>query len=154
MPAESKWKSFWLRAAQSASRLAKPGLLTSLDFGKAIVPAYVVVALLRDFGLLTYLTGALRPLMGVLGLSPDCAVPLVAGYVVGLYAGAGGAAALHLTVKEMTILGTMLGISHSLVLEGAIVAKAGASAWLSTLVRLLGSLVAAMLLNLAWGLAG
>lgn len=152
MPPDGKWKRFWLSTAHTVSRLAKPGLLTALDFGKAIVPAYVVVALLRDFGLLTYLTGALSPLMGVLGLSPDCTLPLVAGYVVGLYAGAGAAAALHLTVKEMTILGTMLGIAHSLVLEGAIVAKAGASAWRSTLVRLVGSVVAAMLLNLAWRL--
>ncbi len=120
MPSDSRFKTFWRSTAHTVSRLAKPGLLTSLDFGKAIVPAYVIVALLREFGLLTYLTHALQPLMGLLGLRSDCALALVAGYVVGLYAGAGAAAALQLTVKEMTILGTMLGIAHSLVIEGCL----------------------------------
>lgn len=152
MPPDSKFKTFFRNTARTVSRLAKPGLLTSLDFGKAIVPAYVIVALLREFGLLTYLTHVLHPLMGLLGLRSDCALPLVAGYVVGIYAGAGGAAALHLTVKEMTILGTMLGIAHSLPVEGVIVAKAGSSGWRSTLVRILGSLLAGVVLNLLWGI--
>lgn len=152
MRPESKRKRFWRSTAQTVSRLAKPGLLTSLDFGKAIVPAYVVVALLREFGLLVYLDKALQPLMGLMGLRAECALPLAAGCLVGLYSGTGAAAALHLTVKEITILGTFLGISHSLVLEGAIVAKAGSSAWRSTVLRLVASVVAAVLINLLWRL--
>jgi len=110
----------------------------------------VVVALLDHYGLLLRLQDLLAPVANLAGLQGDAVLPLLAGITVNLYAALGAAAALDLSVREITILGTMLGICHSLILEGVIAHKSGAHvAWVTAL-RLFAGLLAGIFLNLVW----
>ncbi|RMG88508.1 MAG: hypothetical protein D6708_11360, partial [Candidatus Dadabacteria bacterium] len=88
---------------------------------KVLLPAYVVVDLLARTPVLPWLAGALAPAMGWLGLPGEAALPLVAGMSVNLYAAIGAMAPLHLTPREITILGLVLGLSHALVIETAVI---------------------------------
>ncbi|HHV07131.1 MAG TPA: hypothetical protein GXX69_02820 [Firmicutes bacterium] len=92
---------------------------------KVMVPATLIVTFLDISGWLGYLSAWFSPFMGWLGLPGEAAVPLVAGNISGLYAGAGAMTVISLTAKQQLILAAMLMLSHSLPQEGAIVAQAG-----------------------------
>lgn len=88
---------------------------------KVLLPAYVLVDLLARTPVLPWVAGALSPVMGWIGLPGEAALPLVAGMGVNLYAAIGAMAPLHLTPREITILGLVLGLSHALVIETAVI---------------------------------
>jgi hypothetical protein len=56
-------------------------------------------------------------------------------------------AGLQITARQMTILAIMLGLSHSQVMETAIVTKMKARPFLVTILRVLFSLVVGFLIN-------
>ena len=86
-----------------------------------ILPLYVASELLVASGALAYVSGFLSPVMGVWGLPPEAAAVLVAGMLVNLYAAAAVAAPLVLTWQQVSVLGLILGIAHSLVVEAVVV---------------------------------
>ncbi len=88
---------------------------------KMVLPWYVASELLMISGALDYISGFLKPLMGLWGLPPEAAAVLLAGMLVNLYAAAAVAAPLALTWQQVSVLGLTLGICHSLVVETVIV---------------------------------
>ena len=88
---------------------------------KTILPLYVVTEILKASGLLTYISSFLAPVMGLFGLPAEAAAVLTAGFLVNLYAAAAVAAPLSLDWAQVSVLGLILGICHSLVVEGAVV---------------------------------
>lgn len=74
---------------------------------------------------------------------------IVTGNFVNIYAALAVLAGLQLTARQVTILAIMLGISHSQVMETAIVVKMKARPLLVTILRVLFSFVIGFLLNLA-----
>ena len=85
--------------------------------------------------------------MKYLGLKGEAAMVLAFGSL-SLYSGIGAMMTMALTAKEITILACMLTVSHSLIIETAIVAKAGANGLLVTGTRLMASVLSAVILNL------
>jgi len=115
-----------------------------------MIPVYVAVALLRQTPLFGYLGDLFNPVMGHLGLPGEAALAWVTGTFVNLYAAAAVVVDLHMTTREITILALMLGISHSQVMETAIVGKMKGRPIIVTSARLLFSLFAGFLLNIIW----
>ena len=104
---------------------------------KVILPLYLATAILRHTGVLTYVSGFLAPVMGLWGLPPEAAAVLTAGFLINLYAAAAVAAPLGLSAGQMTVVGLILGICHSLVVEGAVVRElVPGRTWQLTLLRL------------------
>jgi hypothetical protein len=128
------------------------GLSLTLDIIKVIVPFYLLVELLRYLGFIQLIGGIFRPFMGLFGLPGESALALIAGYTANLYAAIAVLKPLHLSPKDVTIIALMLGISHSLPMETPITKRTGVNAWLLLAARLFFSLVAGMVLNLAWKL--
>ena len=87
---------------------------------KMVLPWYLASELLMISGVLDYLGSFLKPLMGIWGLPPEAAAVLLAGMLVNLYAAAAVAAPLALTWQQVSVLGLILGICHSLVVETVI----------------------------------
>ena len=121
------------------------GLKTSWVLIRVILPTYVVVDLLKATPILQALGRAFGPLMRPLGLPGEAAMALVLGCFVNLYAAVGILPPLGLTPGQITVCGLMLGISHSLVLESAVLRTIGTRYLLLTGYRL----VLALLLGLA-----
>jgi hypothetical protein len=128
------------------------GLSLTLDIIKVIVPFYLLVELLRHLGFIQLIGGIFRPFMGLFGLPGESALALIAGYTANLYAAIAVLKPLHLSPKDVTIIALMLGISHSLPMETPITKKTGVNAWLLLAARVFFSLLAGMVLNLAWKL--
>lgn len=121
---------------------------------KVMVPALVVVKALDLFGATSWVAAALSPVMSLVGLPDEIAIVWAAAMLVNIYTGMvvffDVAPQLGLSVAQVTVLGTMILIAHSLPVEGA-VAKAAGVSWRSTLaIRLGGALVLGALLNLMY----
>jgi hypothetical protein len=90
--------------------------------------------------------------MGWLGLPGSAALPILLGCLLNLYAAIGAMTALALTPDQITVLAVLLLISHNLIVEGAVVQKAGMNGLAFSLLRLVAGFLAGAVVNLLLGL--
>ncbi|MDQ0205729.1 hypothetical protein J2S05_000503 [Alkalicoccobacillus murimartini] len=126
------------------------GLRTTWTLSKVIFPITLFVTILGYTPVLDWLATFIAPLMNVIGLSGEAAIPLVIGNALNLYAGIGAILSLDLTVKEVFILAIMLSFSHNLFIESAVAAKVGLRISIILAVRIGLALVSAFIINLVW----
>ncbi len=79
-------------------------------------------------------------------LTGKMAVAIISGYMVNLYAAVAALMPLHPTWQQITIVGLMTGISHNLVVEGAILHKTGTNAFFTIIFRITVSIMAGLFL--------
>lgn len=115
---------------------------TVWEMAVVMVPAYFVALLLERLGVLDQLAVYAGPVMHVLGLPGSAALPLVLGCLLNLYAAVGAIAAIPLTGEQITVLALVLLISHNLIVEGAVVQKAGMNGVLFSLLRFTAGIAA------------
>ena len=115
-----------------------------------MIPVYILVAILKQTLIFDYLAGVFQPYMKFFGLPGEAALAIVTGTVVNLYAAAAVIADLHMTTRQVTIIALILGISHSQIMETAIVARMRAKPIYVTGMRIAFSLFAGFILNVLW----
>ena len=111
---------------------------------KILVPISLLTSLLAWSGWINRLDFILAPAMGVIGLPPVAALPLIAGLLTGPYGAIAAMAPLPLTINHMTLIAIFLLISHNLIQEGVIQNQSGLSFLKATLIRLIASVTAVM----------
>ena len=116
----------------------KKGLWASWGVIKVMFPVTLAVTLMKVTPLLGWLAELFRPVMGAFGLRGETALPFILGSVLNLYVAIGAMIPLGLTPKEITILATMLLISHNLFVETAVIRGIGAP-WVPLLLLRLGA---------------
>jgi hypothetical protein len=130
-----------------------------LDLFKIMIPILIAVKILKEFGWITALAKPLGPLMGLVGLPPECGLTFATAMANNLYAALAVHAALvptmpRLSVAQATVLGTMMLIAHNLFVEGAIAKKCGAGFWGQIGLRLCGAFACGGLLWLFFSRLG
>lgn len=143
---------FWPTVRRDLKVGAVSGLQTFWDLAKVMIPAYGVTLALEQLGVIGRLADLARPVMTALGLPGDAAVPLVVGYVLNIYAAVGAMQALDLTAGQVTVLAIAILIGHNLVVEGAVLHKAGMNGFAFGALRIVAGLAAAGVANLLMGL--
>ena len=103
---------------------------------KILLPVSFFTFLLDASGILAGLDFLFEPAMGLLGLPPQAALPLVIGLLTGIYGGIAAMAVLPLTEAHMTLIAVFLLISHALIQEGIVQGKSGFGPVRATLWRL------------------
>jgi hypothetical protein len=126
------------------------GLKTTYTLGKIIFPVTLIVAILQYTPILPWVMKLIEPLMELIGLSGDAAIPLVLGTFLNLYGAIGAILTLDLTVKEVFIVAVMLSFSHNLLVESGVAVKVGVKLWIVLLVRLGLAILSAIIINLVW----
>ncbi|ESU34037.1 membrane protein [Bacillus sp. 17376] len=126
------------------------GLNTTWALGKVIFPVTLIVSILQYTPILPWIIELITPLMSMLGLSGDAAIPLVIGNFLNLYAAIGAILTLDLTVKEIFIIAVMLSFSHNMLVESSVALKVGVKLWIIVLVRLGLAFISAVVINLVW----
>ncbi|TCN26798.1 nucleoside recognition domain-containing protein [Mesobacillus foraminis] len=126
------------------------GLQTTWTLGKIIFPVTLLVSILQHTPVLPWVIKAITPLMALLGLSGDAAIPIVLGNFLNLYAAIGAILSLDLTVKEVFIIAVMLSFSHNLFIETGVALKVGVKLWVVLVVRLGLAFLSAAVINLVW----
>ena len=124
------------------------GLETFWSLAKAMIPAYALALVLQKLGVITALAHVAQPVMSLMGLPGSAAVPLVLGYVLNVYAAVGAMTALHLSAQQITVLALAILIGHNLLVEGAVLRKAGMSGVGFGVLRAVSGLLAAGVANL------
>lgn len=124
------------------------GLMTTWELTRIIVPIYMTVTFLKYTPVMGWIAGIFAPVMHFFGLPGEASLVLVLGKVLNLYAALGAISSLALDGREITIIATMLLLSHSLPVESAVCGRTGVSALLVTVFRLVLSIAAGLLLNL------
>ncbi|QOY36965.1 nucleoside recognition domain-containing protein [Anaerobacillus isosaccharinicus] len=126
------------------------GLQTTWTLGKIIFPITLLVTIIGYTPLLNWLAQILSPVMNLIGLSGEAAIPLVLGNVLNLYAAIGAILTLDLSVKEVFILAVMLSFSHNLLVESAVATKVGIRMSVVLGVRIGLALFSAAAINFFW----
>ncbi len=126
----------------------RSGLLTFWTLARVMLPAYAAALVLQKVGVIDALARVAHPVMKLMGLPGAAAVPLVVGYVLNIYAAVGAMAVLHLDGRQITVLALAILTGHNLLVEGAVLQKAGMNGTAFSLLRLFAGLVAAAVANL------
>jgi hypothetical protein len=126
------------------------GLKTTWTLGKIIFPVTLIVAVLQYTPVLPWVIKMISPLMKLIGLSGDAAIPLVLGNFLNLYAAIGAILTLDFSVKEVFILAVMLSFSHNLFIESSVAMKAGVKLWIVLVTRPGLAILSAAVINLVW----
>jgi len=103
---------------------------------KLIIPLFILAEILLYLEVLPYIAFIFEPITNVLDLPKEASVGIAAAMFFNIYAGLAFLAPLNLSPYEWTILGTFLGVAHSLVVENAIMKKIGISYWYSWVLRI------------------
>ena len=115
----------------------KKGLWTYWTLIKIMVPVYVIVTLLNHTPVLPAIARIFEPFMDIWQLPGDAALALVLGHVVNLYVAIAVIAAGGWDPASVTVAGVILGVSHSLVMEWAILRQMRAPALILTFMRII-----------------
>lgn len=122
------------------------GVSTALKLCKYVLPLYVLVDLLKQTPVISWLGAFFAPLMALFGLPGEAAFAFVAAFVLNLYAAIAVMAPLDLTPWQVTQCGLMMGIAHNLLVEGAVLRGTGTRGGVLTICRLLIAALAGWLL--------
>jgi len=126
------------------------GLSLAWTLGKIVFPITVAVTILQYTPIFPWLIDFVAPLMGLIGLPGEAAMPLVLGNALNLYAAIGAIVSFEFTVKEVFIMAMMLSFSHNLFIESALASRVGVSWWLISGIRIALALISAITINLVW----
>lgn len=130
----------------------KAGLSTFWLLARFMIPAYGIALVLEYVGAIDALARAAAPVMSLLGLPGEAALPLVVGYILNIYAAVGAMQALSLSATQITVLAIAILIGHNLIVEGAVLYRAGMNGFAFGVLRAVAGLVAAAVANLLMGL--
>ncbi|WP_419796952.1 MAG: nucleoside recognition protein [Terasakiella sp.] len=121
---------------------------------KVMVPIMVLVRIAVEFGLIEYVSIIFTPFMDLVGLPPEAGIVWTTAMLVNIYAGMVALVALlpeaPMSVAQITVLGTMILIAHSLPIEQRIVQKSGPSLIATTALRIVGAMSLGAILNLVY----
>jgi hypothetical protein len=137
-----------IRLLRAAKEGIKKGIYAFGQLSAIMVPVYLVVAFLKLTPIINYISGLFEPLMKYFGLPGSTALAAVTGNFVNIYAALAITAGLGLTVRQVTILAIMLGVSHSQIMEGAILIKMKSKPWTVVACRVIFSFICGFLLNI------
>lgn len=133
-------------------------LRTSFTLFKIIIPVSIIIRLLQEWGLVDYIAIMLGPLMKLVGLPGESSLVWAASIFTNIYGGmivfASLGPTLELTVAQVSVLGAMILVAHSLPVELIIAQKAGARLPVIMGIRMLGALLLGILLKYAYNLTG
>ena len=148
-----------LRSLMQALReLLGNALRTSLMLFKIIVPISIVTRIMLQLNVVDYFGVILGPIMELVGLPGQMGLVWATAMIVNIYAGmvvfASLAPGIELTVAQVSVLGTMILLAHSMPVETLIARKAGIRLRVTALIRLSGALLLGWILHVSYSLTG
>ena len=143
---------------QALRELFGNALRTSLMLFKIIIPISIVTRLLLQLSAVDYLGTLLGPIMELVGLPGQMGLVWATAMIINIYAGmvvfTSLAPGLDLTVAQVSVLGSMILVAHSLPVETLIARKAGTRLRAAILIRLFGALFLGWILHIFYQLTG
>ena len=139
---------------KTARKLLQNAVHTSITLFKIIIPISIITRLLQQWGIIDYIGIALAPIMELVGLPGEMGLVWATSMATNIYGGlvvfASLGPGLDLTVAQVSVLGTMILIAHSLPVEAMIAQKAGTRLRITLTIRLAGALLLGWILHITY----
>lgn len=129
-------------------RTIKTAIKTTWWLLKIMVPVTLCVSILDFYGIIEKFSVFATPLFSLIGLEGKAAIPFITAVFTNIYAAIAVMASLSLDFRTVTILATMILISHNMIVECKIQQKAGSPILYTASLRIISSFVAGYLLNI------
>lgn len=146
-------KPFIRQLRDETFAIARDSVSITWTLFRIIIPVLILIKLLETLGVITLLAKWFAPLMTLVGLPGEAALTWLMTVATGIYGGMAvffsSSFAETLTVAQVSVLGTLMLLTHGLPVEGSIAKRVGITWTVTLLLRLLGGFLLAMLLN--WG---
>ncbi len=123
------------------------GLGSFIWICKIIVPVSLLTTLLQWTGWLDRLTFLFNPLMNLINLPPEAALPIISGMLTNIYVAIATMAAIPFTMEQMTLIAIFALICHNLITEGIIQHKSGINVTKTTLIRLAAAILTVLVVS-------
>lgn len=131
-------KAFWRGLLQETKLLV-------LELFRILIPVILIMKALEELGAVEWLSRLLGPLMAVVGLPDSLGIVWATAMLVNLHAGLvvffNLAAGEALSVAQVTVLGVMMLVAHSLPIEIRVAQKSGVRPGYMLLLRIGGALL-------------
>jgi spore maturation protein SpmB len=133
--------------------LSSDTLSTGWVLFRVMLPALLLVRIISMLGVLAPLGAFMAPVMTLAGLPGETGIVWITGMLTNMYGGlallAGVIGPLNLTVGQVTTLGMMLLLAHSMPVEVTVAARSGVSPLLVIPLRVGSALAAGVLLRVS-----
>ena len=129
----------------------KKGWGTFIWICKIVIPVSFLVTLLQWSGWLDQLDFLLNPLMRLLNLPAEAALPIVTGMLINIYASIAIITVIPFTVEQMTLIAIFNLVAHSLIVEGIIQHKSGINILEATLFRIAVAILTVLIVSQFFG---
>jgi len=131
---------------------------TTLTLLKIMIPVSIVVKVLSEFGIIRIIGEYLSPVMNVVGLPGEFGLVWATAMITNIYGALVVFFNLSLvntyTVAQVTVLGCMILIAHTLPIEARIAQKAGVRLWFTLFLRIFGAFVFGFVLSCLFAFFG
>ena len=114
---------------------------------KIIIPVSFLVVLLQWTGWLEQLDFLLNPLMRLINLPPEAALPIITGMLIDNYAAIAVMTTLPFTQEQMTLMAIFVLICHNLITEGIVQHKSGINIIKATLFRITAAILTVIIVS-------
>lgn len=114
---------------------------------KIIVPVSFLVTLLQWSGWLSRADFLLNPLMRLISLPSEAALPIISGMLINIYAAIAIMAVIPFSIDQMTLIAIFVLIAHNLIAEGIIQFRSGIHIVKITIVRVGVAIVTVLIVS-------
>lgn len=151
------YKKSWARTVLDTlplwlSSLIREIFSISYNLFKIMIPIIIIVKIISELGGIEYIAVVLEPLMTLVGLPPSMGLVWATTMISNIYAGMVIfiSANESLSVAQVTVLGSMMLLAHSLPVEVRIAQKAGVRVLFTLFLRIAGALLLGLILNIIY----
>ncbi len=125
----------------------KKGLSGFVWMGRIVVPISFAIMLVQWLGWLARISFVFTPLMRLLNLPSEAALPIISSMAINIYAAIAAISVIPFSISQMTLIAIFCLIAHNLILEGIIQARSGVNFVIATLVRVGTAVVAILIIS-------
>jgi len=118
---------------------------------KILIPTSFLVILIQWSGLLYQAVPLLNPLMRLINLPGEAALPIISGVLTGPYTTIAIVTVIPFSLEQITLIAIFTMIAHSLIIEGIIQHKSGINAAKITLIRLASAILTVFIVSQFFG---
>ena len=118
---------------------------------KILIPTSFLVILIQWSGLLYQAVPLLNPLMRLINLPGEAALPIISGVLIGPYTTIAIVTVIPFSIEQITLMAIFTMIAHSLIIEGIIQHKSGINAAKITLIRLASAILTVFIVSQFFG---
>ena len=118
---------------------------------KILIPTSFLVILIQWSGLLYQAVPLLNPLMRIINLPGEAALPIISGVLIGPYMTIPIVTVIPFSLEQITLIAVFTMIAHSLIIEGIIQHKSGINAAKITLIRLASAILTVFIVSQFFG---